>query len=805
MPLEIGSRLGPYVIVAPLGAGGMGEVWRARDERLGREVALKVLPTTLFDDEERRERFEREARLLATLTHPNVATLYAFEEIRVSPSSAPRPVLTMELVEGPTLRRLLDGGRPPLRRALRIAAAAADGLAATHAKGIVHRDLKPENVVVTDDDVVKILDFGIAKPSPLAAAGRDETLPEAALGTTPGSFLGTVGYMSPEQAAGEDVDFRSDQFAFGTILYELTTGERAWTKPTAAETLVAILREDPPHLARVPAPLRRIVGRCLAKDPAGRFASTRDLARDVRDLLEGPHAVTEEATAPASAPVVPRPASAVRGRKAVAIVAGAGVFLAAGLAIARLARSRSDTGAIASLAVLPFEEAAGDPRDEYLRDGLTESLIDRMSHLPALRVMARATVFRFKGARDPLEAGRNLGVAAVVAGRVQRRGDRIAVSAEAVDVKTGARLWGAQFDRPSGDLVRVEAELASDLAAALHLPLSGPDRRALARRGTESSEAYDLYLRARYVSAQDTEAGYLEAIRLFRAAAQKDPSFAEAHLGVGDTYGEMAAGGFLPPVEAWARSDEGARRALALDPDLTSARAALAVRRAFYGWDFDGAERDLRELFDAPRPPVWHTRAFALLLWARGRTEEAIDRTERARLVDPGNVTYTVASGDYHAQAGRFGEAVGLYRAAIEAEPGDPRAYFGLAAIFRSRGDAARAIESLRKAYELAGEKDGAEALAAARTERDYDSVQLRVARLRLGELSALARTRYVSPLDLARLEAQAGEGDRALSDLAAALVERSPGLVFLNVDRAWDGVRSDARFATIVKRVGLS
>ncbi len=802
MSLAEGSKAGPYVVLARLGAGGMGEVFRARDERLGREVALKVVPGGFLADGERLRRFEQEARLLASLTHPNVATLYAFEAIPSPPPAPPLHVLAMELVEGPTLRGLLQRGRPPVRRALRIAAAIADGLAATHAKGIVHRDLKPENVVVTDDDVVKILDFGIAKASPLAGAGRDDTLEEAALGTTPGAFLGTVGYMSPEQAAGEAVDFRTDQFAFGTLLYELATGERAWEKPTAAETLVAILREEPPDLARVPAPLRRVVSRCLAKDPSGRFASTRDLARDVRDLLEGPHAVSEETAVAGPAPRAPGRRAPTR-RRAVALASAA--LGAAALAIGWLVRSRAGGAAVTSLAVLPFEDAGSEPGGEYLRDAFTESLIARLSRLPDVRVMARATVFRFRGAKDPARAGLSLGVAAVVTGSVARRGERVTILAEAIDPRTGARLWGDRYERPAADLVRIEAELASDLVAGLKLPASRPDRRALARPGTASSEAYDAFLRARFASIRDTEAGYLEAIRLFRVATEKDPSFVEAYLQAADTYGELASDGYLPPAEAWARSDEGARRALALDPELTDAKAALAARRAFYDWDFDGAERDFRELFDGPRPPVWHSRAFALLLWARGRTDEAIELTERARTTDPGNLVYTVASGDYRAQAGRLGEAVGLYQAAIQAEPDDPRAYFGLAAIFRSRGDATRAIESLRKAYALAGESDGARALASAASAADYDAVQLRVSRARLSEAEALARTRYVSPLDTARLAAMAGETERALAGLDAALKERSPGLVFLNVDRAWDAVRGDARFAAVLRRVGLS
>jgi len=797
--LSAGTRLGPYEILSPLGAGGMGVVYRARDTRLGREVALKVLPDAFAADGERVARFHAEARAASLLNHPNVVTVYDVGR------EDGRAWLAMELLDGVTLRRLLDGGRSPLRRALQIAVQIADGLAATHAKGIVHRDLKPENVVVSDGGLVKVLDFGLAKTSPLAAAGSDETLSEASLGTAPGAFLGTIGYMSPEQAAGESADFRSDQFSFGTILYELVTGERAWKRATPAETLVAILREEPAALAcgepSMPGPVQRIVERCLAKNPADRFASTRDLAEDVRYLLE--HA-SEIPAASSARRDVPALRGGARPGATRVLLAAAALAVAAGLGVAVLALSRPANPAVESLAVLPFENGTKDAADDYLTDGLTESVIDRMSRLPPLRVMARATVFRFRNAKDPQEAGRRLGVGAVLAGTVWRRGDRLVISAEAVDVKTGARLWGNRYERPFADLVRVQAEIASDVSVALRLRLSDPEKKLLARHGTEDSEAYDLFLQARYASLQDTEAGYLESIRLFTASAEKDPNFAEAYLRAADTYGEMASDGYVRPAEAWARSDEGARRALALDPELSDARAALAARHAFFDWDFVGAEREFRALFDGPQPPVWHSRAFALLLWARGKTEEAIVQTERARQMDPGNVVFTVASGDYRAQAGRPAEAVGLYRAALEADPEDPRALFGLAAIFRSRGDAAGAIETLRKAFTLSGETAGVTALADAGTGQDYDAAQMAVARARLTEFRALAAERYVSPLDVARLEAIVGEKERAFASLDSALAERSAGLVFLNVDRAWDGIRNDARFAALVRRVGL-
>jgi eukaryotic-like serine/threonine-protein kinase len=801
MPIASGGKLGPYDIVAPLGAGGMGEVYRARDPRLGREIAIKVLPESVARDPAFVARFEREARSASALNHPNIVTIH---EIGTADG---RSYIAMELLDGGDLRQLLDGTKPPLRKALQIAAQIGEGLAAAHARGIVHRDLKPENVVLTNDNVVKILDFGLAKTSPLAASyGENETTMSATPGTSPGTLLGTIGYMSPEQASGSVADFRSDQFSFGTILYELVTGRRAWRKATAAETLVAILREDPPPLSSaeppVPAAVRRIVERCLAKDPHDRYGSTRDLAGDVKYLVD--HFSEIEATSdtrpvvePVSRPARRPAAPAVLGLLALVAIVALGAVL--------WIRLRPGHAAIASLAVLPFENGTREPDSDYLSDGITESLIDQMSRVPALRVMARATVFHFKGSGDPQEAGRKLGVGAVLMGRISRREGRLSISAELVDVATGARLWADKYDRPFADLLRVQDQIASDISNGLRLRLTEPEKRALNRHGTENTEAYELFLRARYSYYKDTEGGYLEAIRLSNQAVEKDPTFAEAYSWAANTYGPMAVDGYVRPAEGFGRQDEGARKALALYPGLPQARMALASRRFFFDWDWDGAERELRELLaESAGPGALDSRVFALLLWSRGRTEEALAEMEKSRRLDPGNLALTITTADYLKKAGNLREAGDLYRAAMEAEPSDPRALFGLAEILRRQGDVTGAIDALRKAYELSDEVDGVRALAAARTEKDYEKAQVAVARVRLADLEALAKERYVSPLELARLEAEVGEREKAFAHLEAAFVERSSGLVLLKVDTAWDRIRDDVRFAALVKKVGI-
>jgi TolB-like protein/predicted Ser/Thr protein kinase len=440
MPLQPGDRLGPYEIEALLGIGGMGEVYKGRDPRLGRDVALKVISPTLIGDLSSRRRFEIEARAASALNHPSIVTIYDVGE------TGGVSWIAMEWVEGRPLRQALVDGPLALRDAVSITRQIAEGLAAAHAKGIVHRDLKPENIMLTADGRSKILDFGLAR----------QTLGESLEGTTSGvatvdappaatfegTILGTVGYMSPEQASGRPVDFRSDQFALGLVAYEMLAGRRAFVRPTAVETLAALIREEPEPLsslrADVPPALEAVIRRCFAKRPENRFAFTREIVAVLETMETG-----WSAAAPPPVPELRAAASRAGGRRAsrrtVVIV---GAVVAAALAAATWMRVRSSSREIESLAILPFENAARGADDEYLGDELTESLIQQMSRVSSLKVMARATAFRFRGTADPVEAGRQLGVGAVLTGSLSETGNRLAVSAELVEVATGARLWG---------------------------------------------------------------------------------------------------------------------------------------------------------------------------------------------------------------------------------------------------------------------------------------------------------------------------------------------------------------------------
>ena len=811
MPLQPRDRLGPYEIQALLGVGGMGEVYRGRDTRLGRDVALKVISPDRVENLSLRRRFELEARAASVLNHPSIVTIYDVGETEgVS-------WIAMEWVEGRTLRDALLEGPLSIRDALSISKQIAEGLAEAHAKGIVHRDLKPENVMLASSGRTKILDFGLARQNvgdSLESAGsRIETLAvPPGEPTVEGTILGTVGYMSPEQASGRPVDFRSDQFSFGLIVYEMLARRRAFQCPTAVQTLSAIISEEPVPLSsirpEIPPPLQNFVARCLSKRIDDRFASTRELVVALEFLGTGVPASASSAPSEALTEVGIAPAPSVsvetrRGfRPAVVVVTAFALALAAAAAWRWFGASRN---AISSLAVLPFANASGDPDAEYLSDGLTESLIDQMFRVPSLKVMARATVFRFKGSSDPQDAGRKLGVGAVLTGAVSRRGDQLSISAELLDVATGVRLWGEKYERPFAELLRVQDSIAAGIADGLHLRLSGEERRALGGHGTANAEAYELALKARYFFLKQTEEGYLEARRLYREAVEKDPKFADAHLGVAITYGAMVVEGFEPPAEGQARYEEEVRKALDLDPGNVPARCAVAVRRFYYEWDWARAGRDFAELQNDPRLFLGDTfRPMALYLWAAGRPDEAVALMERALRIDPDNRDSKMMRADFLAQAGKLEDAIGAYRAISAAEPSDPAPLFGLAEVLRRRGDVAGAIETLRKAYGLAGEEGGAKALSAARTEKDYENAETAVARSRLEEIEVLAKERYVSPFNLARLRAQVGDREKAFASLEAAFAERASGLVFLKADRAWDRIRDDARFASLVRRVGI-
>ncbi|MGH9399988.1 MAG: protein kinase domain-containing protein, partial [Thermoanaerobaculia bacterium] len=613
MTLSAGTLLGPYEILAPIGAGGMGEVYRAKDTRLGREVAIKVLPEQLARDPDLVRRFEQEARAVAALSHPNILTLYDFGR------DGDRLYAVSELLEGETLRTRLAHSPPPWAKAVEIAIAVADGLSAAHSRGIVHRDLKPENVFLTSDGRVKVLDFGLARWKPAALPRTETSAPTAAGGTEPGYVMGTVGYMSPEQVRGETADLPSDIFSLGCVLYECVSGRKPFSGKTTAETMAAILRDPAPDLSAadpaLPRELSRILTHCLEKEPGERFQSARDLAFALRAVQAG----------------------------------------AAGPRVS----SGSARRAIESIAVLPLGNAGGDAETEYLSDGITEAIIMRLSRLSGLRVMARSSVFRYKGPDvDPLAAGRALGVGAVVTGRVLHRGDALIVKIELVDLADDSQLWGEQYSRKIADALAIENEIATQISENLRLKLSGEEKQTLARPATESTEAYRLYLQGRFYWNKRTEDGIRKAIDLFRRAIEADPAYAAAYAGLADSYAVLGFYTIVPPADAFPKAKAASARALEIDPQLAEARAPLAYATHYYDWRFEDAEAEYRRaLSERPNYAIAHLY-YANLLTSRGRFEEALEQFEEAQQLDPLSLIVQAAKGWTYYYAHRYEEAI---------------------------------------------------------------------------------------------------------------------------------------------------
>jgi serine/threonine-protein kinase len=807
-----GRHLGGYEILSLLGAGGMGEVYRARDVKLGREVALKVLARPAGSDPAYLQRFEDEARLASALNHPNIVTIYGVGE------EGDIAYIAMELVRGRTLREVLAERALRVGEVLDLAAPLADALAAAHASDIMHRDLKPENVMVTSEGLVKVLDFGLARhPGRLdSLLHTEEDVATRAALTHDGMILGTVGYMSPEQAAGRPAGLASDQFSLGVMLYEMFCGRRPFQRDTAVETLSAIIREQPPAIqtlnAGVTGPIQQIVERCLAKNPGDRYADTRQLAMQLREIRErwdrrSESGAAEALTAPFPVATTPteaeRTAGSITRRRALWLAFGAITMAAAAFGAWR--QWPHDTG-IRVLAVLPFGNPARDEDAEYLCDGITENLIHQISRLPALRVMARSTVFNYKGKTiDPREAGRQLGVDAILTGTVTSRSGQLRVTAELVDVATGVRLWSNKYDRPAAEVVSVQDEIASAIIdEGIRLRLSGDERRRLVRRFTDDAVAYESYLRARHLVLRGSEAEILQARKLLVHATGRDPQFALAHNVLAASYVTAAIEGFERPADAWPLANVSNRRALELDPELPEAHATTANIAFLFSWDWVTAEREWKIATEAPSGafPTNTLLGYAMERWALGRPDDALRIIRRIRQADPLTPAFAVWEADFLYYSGQLDAAVALYEKTIRDEA-TAHALFGLAEALRSLGRFDEAIDARRRAHEAAGDSLG-DVLEKAKGADGYRKIERMAVRQELEILKSQATGGYVSPLDLARAHARLGEVEEAFSYFETAFADRAPGLVFLKADRSWDAIRGDPRFLAAVRRVNL-
>jgi TolB-like protein/Flp pilus assembly protein TadD len=794
MSLAIGTLLGPYEVLAPLGAGGMGEVYRAKDPRLGREVAIKVLPASFSRDADRLRRFEQEAKAAGILNHPNITAVYDIGQHDGA------PYVVQELLEGETLRSVLSGGRLSPRKAIDYAIQIAHGLAAAHEKGIIHRDLKPENLFIAGDDRIKILDFGLAKLTrPEPSRDAESQAPTRPAETEPGVILGTLSYMSPEQVRGQPADPRSDLFSLGAVLYEMLMGRRAFSGSTPADTMSAVLKEEPPDLHEAVAGLAgldRIVSRCLQKRPESRFQSARDLAFALEE--------TAAASALRSRTGVFVPRLSRKGRTA-AIGAGLGVLILVLLAtrpgLRRWLTGESGRARIVSVAVLPLRDVSGAAGQEYFVDGMTEALTASLAQIGALKVISGTSAMQYKGTKKPLrQIARELGVDAVLEGSVARVGERVRITAQLIHAESDTHLWAKSLERDLRDVLALQGEVAREVARQIETELTAEEQARLAESRRIDSRAYEAYLLGRFFLGQGTEDGLKKAMDHFTRSLEIDQGYAAAHAGIANYYAILPFYSRLSPAEVLPKARAAAQRSLKLDDNLAEAHASLAYVLAYYEWDWTAAEREFRRAI-ALRPSSADAHfSYSRFLAAAGRPEEAIAEIRRAQELDPRSLLLKANRALLSYFRGQYDDALEELLEIRRLDPNFPVAPWGIGLAYEQKGMLTEAIAAIRQATSLSKSLNFQSSLghALALSGRSEE------ARAILDRLGEQARQSYVPSYFFALIHAGLGEKDRAMEWLERAYQERSTVLAYLRLDPRLAALRSDPRFSSLLQRIGV-
>jgi serine/threonine protein kinase/tetratricopeptide (TPR) repeat protein len=812
MPLLPGTKLGPYEIKSSLGAGGMGEVYRATDTKLGRDVALKLLPPEMANAPERLARFQREAKSLAQLDHPNIVTIYSVEECDGV------HFLTMQLVEGQPLDRVIPAGGLPFPQIVEIASSLGDALAAAHDKGIVHRDLKPANVMLSKEGRVKVLDFGLAKDVS-APDGAGATLTSDHQ-TQAGVVMGTPAYMSPEQTSGRPVDHRTDIFSLGVVLHEMSTGRRPFDGHSSAELISAILRDTPPPVTQsrpdLPSGLARIVRRCLEKDPQHRVQTARDVSNEFRDLRSSGEVrgevraevrgeVRSEVPPPSAAgtaeakAALARDISEIKPRKTVwAIAVILLVIGAAGVAYLKLHKA----GTIDSIAVLPLENKNNDPDSDYIPDGITESINNSLAGLPNLTVIPHSVALHYKGkSTDVRKVGEELHVQSVLAGSVAERGNDLTIDVELDDIQNGKELWGEQYHRKLAELLAVQSDIAREVSQRLDSRLSAEDRKKLTKGSTDDPEAYRLYLKGKFYTDKFTKEGFDTGIDYFNQAIAVDPNYGLAYSGLAYNYINQVDW-FMPPNEAGPKTKEAALKALAIDPSDARAHLTLAIETHWYEWNWPAAETEFKRSIEL-NPQYTEARTYyAWFLAPLRRIDEAVAEITRAQNADPLSPFAAFSVGGVLVFARQWDSAITQLRHAIELDPNYWFNHCFLGRAYEQKRQFADAITEFQRALEV--EKDNAEIWSALGYAYAVSGQKAEAQKV-LDHLKELSARGWVAPYNTAVIYAGLGEKDQAFNALEQAYKQRSYYLpTYFATDERLDTLRSDPRFDDLRKRIGL-
>ncbi len=787
---QIGQVLGHYRILEKIGAGGMGEVYRAHDVELGRDVALKVLPAQLVADDSARKLLIREARTASALNHPNICTIHNVGE------SSGRNYIVMEHVKGRPLSELIGERGLPKEKVVRYGEQISDGLAHAHEHGVIHRDLKTSNIMITPEGRAKVLDFGLARRHSVEGA-TEQTHSENSY-PDEGTGAGTMHYTAPEVFRGEPTDARTDIWALGVVLYEMTAGQRPFNGKTAYELSSHILHDQAKELPTTVAPvLRAVIEKCLAKSPTERYQHASEVGAALG-------AVVLQTSTPQASIIVGKASARLRDRRRLVILAGAFGALLLLIAAWRLAGQRwkpggSGTGPIHSLAVLPLDNLSRDPAEEYFADGMTEELTTQLAQISALRVISRTSVMQYKDSKKSLpQIAKELGVDAVVEGSVMRSGDQVRITAQLIQASTDKHLWAKSYEGDARDVLGLQQEVAHAIADGVKVQLTPQEETRLSIARPVNPAAHEAYLKGSYLN-KGTGAQQRKAKEYFEEAIRIDPRYGPAYAGLADYYWSTLD---LRPRDSMPKAKENAIKALELDPDLAQAHTELAAIHFFGDWDWTGAEKEFRRALELNPSDTESHRYYSFFLAALGRGNEALAESRKAQDLDPLSISTQVTAGFVLYYARAFDKAIEQCRKALDLDPKSAGAYDCLGSSYLAEGKYEEAIAASEKASNLWN--DDPQRLvglgrAYALADRRSDALGI------LERLRQLSRRAYVPPYFFATIYAAMDQRAEALGWLESAYSERDVYLVWLKVDSGVDRMRDEARFQQLLRRVGFT